>query len=37
MQSYYLKLSFAKIPGSLGSMAIDDFSMTPSCFLTRKK
>ncbi|KAI1719506.1 MAM domain, meprin/A5/mu domain-containing protein [Ditylenchus destructor] len=30
---YYLKLSFAKIAGSLGSIAIDDFSLTPNCFI----
>jgi hypothetical protein len=29
---YSLKLSFAKLAGSLGSVAIDDLSMSPQCF-----
>jgi hypothetical protein len=29
---YSLKLSFAKLAGSLGSIALDDLSMSPECF-----
>lgn len=34
---YSLKLSFAKLAGSLGSIAIDDLSLSPGCFAEGKK